>query len=327
MDRNQIHDLLELLPPNISLDGELVDTRWAATSGEGISGADLIKLADQENERYALAYSDLQFGWRWLQLVITNELEFTDAMRHVADPVIHRAYSHITKQHYDPYVMEAMQIARSSVREPARRILNALFLATDYTLEAVCGYTQLDPISVAVYEKLFFSAVDRRLDSLWLASTVYPKTLAEELSDNYMSAETSDFSQLLIRAGLKNGMRDVLYFAGHPAGAGLLADAQARETPERMESLIMANGYLMARNGWLGQRSNAAGFNNARGLISAAKIGGQGIGGAASSPFESMGTTLSQALIQAKRHETTMMLQQRTEYRTSGKASAAALSA
>lgn len=318
MDRNQIYDLLELLPSNVSLEGELVDARWADPNREGLSGIEMLKLSEQENQRYATAYADLQFGWRWLNLVIRNELEFTDAMRHAADPVLHRVYSHITQQHSDPYVMEALQIAQCGERRPARNILNSLFLAKDYTLEAVCRYTKLDPLTIAIYEKLFFNVVDRRLDSLWLAGVIYPNTMLEEMSDNYMSPENSDFAKLLIRSGYKNGMRDVLYFAGHSGGAGLLAEAQAKDTPERMESLIMANGYLMARNGYLGQRTNATGFNNARALISAAKIGGQGIGAGSSSPFESMGSTLSQALINAKRGETTAMLQHRSGQRITG---------
>jgi len=313
MDCNQIYDLLETLPPNVSIGGELVCAR--GTAQENLSGEDLLRIAEEDNQRYAIAYADLSFGWNWLKLVIKNDLEFTDTMRHIADPAIRRAYSHITQQHSDPYVMEAMQIALREERRYARMLLNALFLAKDYTLEAVCRHTRLDPISVAVYEKLFFNVVDRRLDSLWLASVVYPNTMLEEMFDNYMSAENSDFAKLMIRAGYKNGMADVLYFAGHPDGAGLLATAQAKETPERFESLIMAVGYIMARNGWVGQRFNATGFNNAKSLISAAKVGGKDTGSGMNSPFEGLGSSLSTALISAKRGETKTMIQERTELR------------
>ena len=36
----------------------------------------------------------------------------------------------------------------------------------------------------------------------------------------------------------------------------------------------MANGYLLARNGWLNQRANAVGLHNARNILQAAKQGG-----------------------------------------------------
>lgn len=307
MDRNQIHDLLELLPPDISLGGELVDARWAESNTEDLSGQDLLNLADMEVQRYAYAYADLQFGWNWLKLLIRNDLEFTDAMRHAADSALQRAYSHIMRRHSDPYVMEAMMIAHCQERQNTRMILNALFLAKDYTLEGVCRSTGLDPITIAVYEKLFFNAVDRRAESLWLGSVVYPDTMLVEMFENYMSPQSSDFAKILMRAGHKNGMRDVLYFAGHSQGAGLLADAQAKETPERFESLVMANGYLMARNGWLGQKS-AAGFTNAKNMITAAKVGGQSSSAGNGSPFEGLGVTLANRLIGAKRGETKAML-------------------
>jgi hypothetical protein len=310
MDCNQIYDLLELLPPDISLGGELVDARWVEPNADGLSGSDLLNLAVAEPQRYAYAYADLQFGWNWLKLLIRNELEFTEAMRHASDPALQRAYSHIMRKHYDPYVMEALMISQCKERQNTRMILNALFLAKDYTLEAVCQSTGLDPITIAVYEKLFFNAVDRRQESLWLGSVVYPNTMLVEMFENYMSPESSDFAKILMRAGHKNGMRDVLYFAGHSNGAGLLADAQAKDTPERFESLVMANGYLMARNGWLGQKS-ASGFTNAKNMITAAKVGGQSSSAGNNSPFEGLGTVLSNQLISAKRGETKAMLSQR----------------
>jgi hypothetical protein len=107
-------------------------------------------------------------------------------------------------------------------------------------------------------------------------------------------------------------MRDVLYFAGHPEGLKVFAEAQAKNTPERIESCVMANGWILARNGWLDQSRNAVGLKHARNLLSAAKVGGQETG-VPSSPFETIGTTIQHDMLTAKRAETTIALSRRTE--------------
>jgi hypothetical protein len=41
-----------------------------------------------------------------------------------------------------------------------------------------------------------------------------------------------------------------------------------------MEAMIMANGFVMAKSGWLNQYTNAVGIRNATNLIAAAKQSG-----------------------------------------------------
>jgi hypothetical protein len=65
----------------------------------------------------------------------------------------------------------------------------------------------------------------------------------------------------------------VLHFAGFRSG--LLNNlSSGTSTPGQLESLFMANGYLLAKNGWLNQRSHAVGLHNARNIMQAAKQGG-----------------------------------------------------
>ncbi len=297
MTFQQIQDLLELLP-QASIQGEVAP--WMDPSVMPDNGADCIRQALNEANRYAMAYADLQFGWRWLQLIIRGDHEFTPAMRRACDPVMRRAHSHLTRQRHDPYVMNALMIGTCEEMRHTRQMLNALFLSRDYDPKKVCQYVNLPPEAVDTYEKLFFNVVDRRADDKFIATVLYPNTRIVELFEDYLASDSADLSQLMMRAGYNNGMRDVLFFAGHADGIGLLADEQAKETPARLESLTMANGFILARNGWLNVRRNAVGVQNARALISAAKIGGQESEGMAS-PMGTLGDTLTQAMITFKR--------------------------
>ena len=92
-----------------------------------------------------------------------------------------------------------------------------------------------------------------------------------EMFDDYLRNE--DLGNLLIRTGYNNGAEHVLHFAGFRSGL-VHSLANGNTMPNQLEALFMANGYLLARNGWFNQRSHAAGLNNARNLLQAAKQGG-----------------------------------------------------
>lgn len=253
--------------------------------------------------RYAEAYADLQFGWRYVSHLAKYGMPFTRTMRETAGPELRAAYNFIAHEAMDYAIMEAFMLAGSMHRRTERQIVEAALLSKNYTLQQASISTGLSMDSLAAYEKLFFNVVDRRKESLFIASVVYPNTRLVEMFDGYLKDPDTNFAKLLQRSGYNNGLADLMFFAGHADGVGLLASLSSRETTERLETLLMANGYLLARNGWINQRAHNAGVAQARGLIAAAKAGGESSDGRGSSPFLSLGNTLQTELLACKRGE------------------------
>jgi hypothetical protein len=291
MTQSEIYTLLDLLPAGISLTGELVD-KAPPTS---------FHQHKQKMLRYSAAYANLQFGWHYVQRLLDEGLEFTRTMRDHGGPAMVAAYNYFARNTNDQNVMEAWMLAAAPERKAERHIVEAALCSKDYTLEEAAEFTGLSKDSIAIYEKLFFNIVDRRRESLFIATVLYPNSRLVEMFEGYLSDPTTCFPQLLKRSGYVNSIKDVMYFAGHPDGNGLLASLASRETPERLEALIMANGYLLARNGWINQRS--LGISQARGLMAAAKAGGEQRSASLDSPFTSLGSSLSDELVTCKRAE------------------------
>jgi hypothetical protein len=74
----------------------------------------------------------------------------------------------------------------------------------------------------------------------------------------------------------------------------------------------MANGYLLARNGWLNQRANAVGLHNARNILQAAKQGG--VEEQKPSPFTGVADILSSEMLNNLQVDATVRLQKTQDF-------------
>lgn len=292
MTCNELSDLLELLPAGITLDGEL-----PAPAGH----LDLVQKKLHRVRRFARAYANLQFGWHYVCALTNAGAALCPHMRRIGGPELTAAYHYLAHDVFDPHIFEAVMIAVTPERAAHRKLIHSALLARDFVLTEFCQVTGMSPRVVTVYEKLFFNILDRKHDAAFVTATVYPETRLVEMFDGYLSPSTADVESLLHRAGHNNGMADVLHLAGFQTDT--LSALSTADTTEKLELLIMANGLLLARNGWLNQRSHAAGFNNARSLITAAKMGGAEKADANNSPFASLGATFQQEMIATKRAE------------------------
>lgn len=152
---------------------------------------------------------------------------------------------------------------------------------------------------IRTYERLFFNVYDRREESLFIANIVYPEHRLVETMEGYI--KEADSSSLLKRSAYNNGLDDVAYFIGLKVDSveGSLAGGNAQEMANRLESSIMANGYYLARNGFLNQRS-ATGVGAAKSLLVAAKQGGDDGGEQDSYGATSIGDSLVEELQEVK---------------------------
>lgn len=294
MTKDQIYDLLELLPAGVSLHGELAAP---------VSGNPQTRFREHEQRmlRYAAAYADLQFGWRYVQVLLNNNIEFTPLMREIAGPEIVATYDYFACDTREPAVMDAWMIAASRERVFDRRVVEALLVSKSYDVEQVQKLTGLGSDAIAAYEKLFFNIIDRRKESLFIASVVYPNSRIVEMCEGYMNEPENHFGKILQRSGFNNGLPDLLYLSGHAEGNGLLSQLATRETAGLLELTLMANAYILARNGWINQHTH--GITQARGLIAAGKAGGDNNDPSLDSPFATLGSTLQQELVSCKRAE------------------------
>lgn len=228
-------------------------------------------VEDSELGRFLYAYKDLQFGWNFARTMALNGLELPPIFQG-ANEWVWRAYLYnLDKGKFkDPVLKEALTFTGHNMQKE-RAVLHALLINPKATIPEVAARLNRDQDVIEAYEVLFFNVHDRREDHLYISSIVYPQGRLVEMYEHYIRNESLEM--ILLRAGYNHGPEDVLYFAGFPSE--LLIQHIGNDVPARLEAMIMANGYLLAKNGWLNQGAGAAGMSNARLLMSAAKQGGQ----------------------------------------------------
>jgi hypothetical protein len=258
----RIRELIDHLPD----ESEDVDNQF----GQVIEDTRLKSNRDREIRKYTRHYKDLSFGWKFIKSLERNGIQFP-MMMDASDEWLIRAYRFETDPTYeDDVIFRALELTYPETRL-AREAINGMLVAKDYDLDSMSNLISVPKDVISAYQELFFNINDRRDEILFLAEVVYPNGRIVECIDNYMRNES--LGNLLMRAGYNNSMADVLYFAGCPSN--LLFSMLESDTAVKLESLIMANGYLIARNFLVNQQRDAAGLFNARSLIQAAKQGGQ----------------------------------------------------
>lgn len=227
-------------------------------------------LEDPMLDAFIRNYKNLRFGWESAQKLAWHALPCPGILSG-EDDWIYRAYLYnIDPQRYaDNDIQSAIMLLHPKMRG-TRRAIDAMLIIRDIDVRRIAMQMGFRASVIAAYEKLFFNVLDRKNDADYIRDIVYPETRLVEWFDKYASSE--DLGRIMMRAGYNNGLDYVLYVAGF--NSNLLQNLTMNDLPGNMESLIMANGFVMAKSGWLNQYTNAVGVRSATNLIAAAKQNG-----------------------------------------------------
>lgn len=243
--------------------------------------------------KFVRSYADLAIGWKAAKQLALSGMPFPCFIEGT-DDWIFRAYLYCVNPvaYKSEHISGALALASSRMKS-SREVINSMLIQDKYTYADIENDTSIHRDTVAAYEKLFYNVVDRHLDHMFLRNVVYPNGRFVEIYDRYL--ENEELGNILLRIGYNNGRSDVLHFAGFKSG--LLGSMASLDMPQKLESIVMANGYILARNGWANQREHAVGLSSARNLIAAAKHGGESA--QQSSSFTPYGEDLINELIRA----------------------------
>lgn len=234
----------------------------------GVDTAGLLLPDGMNMSHYLNCYRNLKFGWDFCASMVRNNL-IMPGLLEGDDTWLWRAYQFM-QGNYDEVVAGALQLTAPSMETIASQV-QAMLIHPSMTYDEVARLFRIPVETVVCYEKLFFNIVDRRADAKFVAQVVYPRTRLVEMFQDYLQNE--GLGNIMLRAGFNNGPADVAYYAG-------LSDSpfnglSAVESASKLESSIMANGYMMARAGFLNQAQNAIGIMHSRQVLQAAKAGGE----------------------------------------------------
>lgn len=303
MNYRTISTLLEYLPE---------DEEFATSNFFGGSTSSLTHgVLDQASARFIIAYKDLSLGWKSAQLLANSDIAFPCFLQG-DDLWLFKAYLYCidSKKFFNRAVAEARGLASNHMSRDNETI-NALLISDDVDYKYISRRTSLGEDTVKAYERLFFNIVDRKQDHMFIKNVVYPDGRMVEMFDDYLKNE--DLGKILIRTGYNNGAEHVLHFAGFKSGL-VHSLANGNDMPAQLEALFMANGYLLARNGWLNQRANAVGLHNARNILQAAKQGG--VEEQKPSPFTGVADILSSEMLNNLQVDATVRMQKTQEFYT-----------
>ena len=263
MNYATINTLLEYMPDN--------DEFTSSNYFGGGSSSSVYGPINNSSSRFILAYKDLSLGWKSARFIARNNISFPCFIAG-EDLWLYKAYMFCLDENkfYNRHIAEARGLASNQMQRNHEAI-NALLVIDDVDYKYIAQRLSLHIDTIKAYEKLFFNIQDRKNDHMFIKNVVYPDGRMVEMFDDYLKNE--DLGKILIRAGYNNGAEHVLHFAGFKSGL-LNSLASGNSMPGQLEALFMANGYLLARNGWLNQRANAVGLHNARNILQAAKQGG-----------------------------------------------------
>lgn len=291
-----ISALLDYIPENDEL---LTSNFFGGSNSVSTSGA-----LDSSSTKFIIAYKDLALGWKCAKLLANSDIKFPCFIAG-EDLWVFKAYMYFldNKKYYNRHVAEARALASNQLHRSGESI-NALLISEEVDYKFIATRTAIHADTVKAYERLFYNIIDRRNDYMFVKNVVYPDGRMVEMFDDYLKNE--DLGRILLRTGYNNGPEHVLHFSGFKSSL-LNSLANGNSVPAQLEALFMANGYLLARNGWLNQRSDAVGLYNARSILQAAKQGG--IEEAKPSPFVGVASVLHAEILNNLQSEAKERLQ------------------
>lgn len=306
MNYQTISTLLEYMPE----DGEFATSNFFGGSSSNSNHGAL----DQASARFIVAYKDLSLGWKSARILANSDTPFPCFLQG-EDLWLFKAYLYCidNRRFFNRAVAEARGLASGHMSRDNETI-KALLISDDVDYSFIARKTALSVDTVKAYERLFFNIVDRKQDHMFIKNVVYPDGRLVEMFDDYLKNE--ELGKILLRTGYNNGAEHVLHFAGFKSG--LIHNlANGNSMPAQLEALFMANGYLLARNGWLNQRANAVGLHNARNILQAAKQGG--VEEQKPSPFAGVADILGTEVLNNLQNDANMRLNKAQELYTGRK--------
>lgn len=218
--------------------------------------------------KFIKSYKDLAFGYHFVKTLVDSKIELPLT---VDEEAIIDTYKFLKFNIFNPDIVFAISLTHPT-NKSMEDTLKA-FLISDEPYSKLSKITGLKEDIIKIYEQLFFNIRDRKQEALFIANTVYPDTRLVEIADNYTKNE--DYGKLLMRSAYNNGIEDAAYFSGLKSDSFITSDINSSaEMAQKLEVAIMANGYFLARNGYLNTKSS--GITHAKGILIAAKQGGQG---------------------------------------------------
>lgn len=217
--------------------------------------------------KFLAAYKDLAFGFHFVKSLTGAGLKLPPSLD---EEWIRRLWEVESFGFDDGVIVRAVALHHPSMWFQTNAI--KAFLVSNTSFQDITSMTGFDEEVLRAYEQLFFNIVDRRKEALFLAEVVYPDTRLVETMEGYI--RDVDPGSMMMRSGYNNGPTDVAYFAGLKVPDHVTNSDNVNEMAGKLEATLMANAYFLSRNGYLNQRS-AQGINSAKGLIVAAKQGGQ----------------------------------------------------
>lgn len=246
---------------------------------------------DEQDPGVALflyCYTDLHFAFTYAKTMAEHRKPLP---AHVNEDEVRRCYYWYRFKKTDSELTHVM-----ALRHPSQRFftntMEAMFMAEDVDSGTVAKEVGLPEPVVHLYEKLFFNVVDRRRETAFIARIAYPEHRYQEFKASEM--KNTGNQDLLKRAGFNNGIEDVLFFSGLSRGSPILNITNA-DLSERFENVVLNTGLLLARNGYVHSR-DAHVVGSAKGLLAAAKQGGQDGGNTDREGIGSLGEAMSQQM-------------------------------
>lgn len=257
MTFEKIEELAEYIPSNSSyFQFDDPSLPGAATSNR------------EDVTKFVVCYEKLDFGWAFIKALIEKGRPLPAEA--LDDDVLFRAYCYEKKVgKKDREMRHAVSLAymAHSIRTD---VINGMLVSNDADYEKIGHLTGISSEVIRLYEQLFYNVLDRRKESMWIASMVYPDGRAVDFVDG--SVMGRHIRTLLKKSGFDNTLKEVAWMAG--LRSDLLSSMDAAAAAASLEGLLMANGYYLARNGFLNQSRGTPGVDKARTLLTAAKQSG-----------------------------------------------------
>jgi hypothetical protein len=211
----------------------------------------------------------------------------------------------------DPNVLEAIMLSHPEMKG-IRDVIESLLMTSDHDKPSqISKALGISERTVSAYEKLFFNVLDRKKDLMYLRNLVYPDSRLVEMFDGYAASE--DFGMLMRRYGYNHNGSELLYLAGMPV-ENFALEMSSAQSAGKLEGVLMSQGFLLTKLGFVNQTQNAQAIFHARSVIAAAKQGGQDTSGE-DSPLSSVSELLYETFRDQGREAAGQMIQKRKETR------------
>lgn len=264
---------LRFLPLGTSLAGEVPASLQKSGLVRVGNDVALPPVAAEQMYRYSFLYSRLNHGWLLTRAFINRGIPLPTALDEENDTMaMDRLYNVFVYGSFDAAILKAISFQQGDMAT-RKALLEGAILAmrNEKDYRRVASELGLEEDVVRCYEQLFFNVYDRAAETLYLASNIYDASRLVEFDEDYMS--TAAREDLIRRIGMVGSIDDIRHIMGSSRN-DRLDTLSNPDIPAKLESTLMANGYMMARLGWINQGRHSVGLRHAKGLISAAKMSG-----------------------------------------------------